>query len=122
MADKQKLIRITYNPQFSASVSKTVLLREQQNVMIGNSVRTEYVPTIKGLPTEFTIEKGEIKEVTLEQFKQLYELGFIDTPEDIAERRRKLNEVENQVGVNPREYKMASSLAHLYDENFTLVE
>ena len=114
MADKQKLIRITYNPQFSASVSKTVLLREQQNVMIGNTVRTEYVPTIKGLPTEFTIEKGEIK--------QLYELGFIDTPEDIAERRKKLNEVEDQVGVNPREYKMASSLAHLYDENFTLVE
>ena len=80
MADKQKLIRITYNPQFSASVSKTVLLREQQNVMVGNAVRTEYVPTIKGLPTEFTIEKGEIKEVTLEQFKQLFHQEEIDFP------------------------------------------
>lgn len=123
MAKKQnKLIQITYNPQFSAAESKTVLLREQQQTVVGNSVRRDYVPVIEGLPTEFTIKKGEIKEVTLEQFKALYELGLIDTPEDIAKRRSEINKVENQVGVNPREYKMAGQLAPLFNENFTLVE
>ena len=123
MAKKQqKLIQITYNPQFSAAESKTVLLREQQQTIVGNAVRRDYVPVIEGLPTEFTIKKGEIKEVTLEQFKALYELGLIDTPEDIAQRRAEINKVENQVGVNPREYKMAGQLAPLFNENFTLVE
>jgi len=123
MAKKQqKLIQITYNPQFSAAESKTVLLREQQQTVVGNAVRRDYVPVIEGLPTEFTIKKGEIKEVTLEQFKALYELGLIDTPEDIEERRAEINKVESQVGVNPREYKMAGQLAPLFNENFTLVE
>lgn len=123
MAKKQqKLIQITYNPQFSAAESKTVLLREQQQTVVGNAVRRDYVPVIEGLPTEFTIKKGEIKEVTLEQFKALYKLGLIDTPEDIAKRRAEINKVENQVGVNPREYKMAGQLAPLFNENFTLVE
>ena len=123
MAKKQqKLIQITYNPQFSAAESKTVLLREQQQTVVGNAVRRDYVPVIEGLPTEFTIKKGEIKEVTLEQFKALYELGLIDTPEDIKQRRAEINKVESQVGVNPREYKMAGQLAPLFNENFTLVE
>ena len=101
---------------------KTIVIREPQTVAGGNAMRTEQVPIIPGLPTEFTIKKGEIKEVTLEQFKALYELGYIDTPEDIAKRKRDINAVADQAGVNPREYKMAGTLSHLYVENFTLVE
>lgn len=124
MAKKQddRKLQITFNPQFSAAEQKTILLREPQTVAVGNAMRTEQVPIIPGLPTEFTIKKGEIKEVTLEQFKALYELGYIDTPEDIAKRKRDINAVANQAGVNPREYKMAGTLSHLYVENFTLVE
>lgn len=124
MAKKQddRKLQITFNPQFSAAEQKTVLLREPQTVAVGNAMRTEQVPIIPGLPTEFTIKKGEIKEVTLEQFKALYELGYIDTPEDIAKRKMDINAVADQAGVNPREYKMAGTLSHLYVENFTLVE
>lgn len=124
MAKKQddKKLQITFNPQFSAAEQKTILLREPQTVAVGNAMRTEQVPIIPGLPTEFTIKKGEIKEVTLEQFKALYELGYIDTPEDIAKRKMDINAVADQAGVNPREYKMAGTLSHLYVENFTLVE
>lgn len=124
MAKKQddRKLQITFNPQFSAAEQKTILLREPQTVAVGNAMRTEQVPIIPGLPTEFTIKKGEIKEVTLEQFKALYELGYIDTPEDIAKRQRDINAVADQAGVNPREYKMAGTLSHLYVENFTLVE
>ncbi len=124
MAKKQddRKLQITFNPQFSAAEQKTILLREPQTVAVGNAMRTEQVPIIPGLPTEFTIKKGEIKEVTLEQFKALYELGYIDTPEDIAKRKMDINAVADQAGVNPREYKMAGTLSHLYVENFTLVE
>lgn len=124
MAKKQddRKLQITFNPQFSAAEQKTILLREPQTVAVGNAMRTEQVPIIPGLPTEFTIKKGEIKDVTLEQFKALYELGYIDTPEDIAKRKRDINAVADQAGVNPREYKMAGTLSHLYVENFTLVE
>ena len=124
MAKKQddRKLQITFNPQFSAAEQKTILLREPQTVAVGNAMRTEQVPIIPGLPTEFTIKKGEIKEVTLEQFKALYELGYIDTPEDIAKRKRDINAVADQAGVNPREYKMAGTLSHLYVENFTLME
>ena len=124
MAKKQddRKLQITFNPQFSAAEQKTILLREPQTVAVGNAMRTEQVPIIPGLPTEFTIKKGEIKEVTLEQFKALYELGYIDTPEDIAKRKRDINAVADQAGVNRREYKMAGTLSHLYVENFTLVE
>ena len=124
MAKKQddRKLQITFNHQFSAAEQKTILLREPQTVAVGNAMRTEQVPIIPGLPTEFTIKKGEIKEVTLEQFKALYELGYIDTPEDIAKRKRDINAVADQAGVNPREYKMAGTLSHLYVENFTLVE
>lgn len=120
--NKDKKIQITFNPQFSVAESKTVLLREVDTVVNGNHIRKKYVPAIDGLPTELTIKKGEIVEVTHEQFKALYEMGYIDTPEDIKERRKARNAVNTQAGVNPREYKMSASLAHLYDDNFVLVE
>lgn len=119
---KAKKIQITFNPQFSVAESKTILLREVETVVNGNHIRKKHVPAIDGLPTELTIKKGEIYEVTHEQFKALYEMGYIDTPEDIKERRKARNAINTQVGVNPREYKMSGSLAHLYDDNFVLVE
>lgn len=117
-----KKLRITFNPQFSAAEQKTVLLKEPQTVAVGSSIRTEYIPSIPGLPMEFTIEKGEIKEVTLEQFKALYERGLIDTPEDIAKRKVEIQSVADQAGQDPRRFKMAGQLSHLYVENFILVE
>ena len=44
-------------------------------VAVGNTVKTEYNVKIPGLPPVLTLEKGEKMEVTLEQFKALYELG-----------------------------------------------
>ena len=119
---KSKEIQITFKPQFSAAQQKKILLREAETVVIGNSVSKKYKPKIEGLPTELTIKKGEKYTVTKEQFKALYEMGYIDTPEDIQERKRARNAVNTQAGVNPREYKMSASLAHLYEDNFVLVE
>lgn len=85
---KVKKLQITYNPRFSPSEKKTVILREPVQVAVGNTFKTEYKPIIDGLPTSINHWKSEKKEVTLEQFKKLYELGYIDTPEDNEEREK----------------------------------
>jgi hypothetical protein len=119
---KSKKIQITYKPRFSASIRKSINLKQPKTVAVGDSLRTDYEPKIEGLPMVLTIEKDEIYEVTEEQFKALYEMGFIDTPEDIEERERQRMMVNNQAGANPREFIVAKSRADLYEDNFILVE
>lgn len=119
-ADKK--LQITYEPRFSASLKKTIILREPVQVAVGNTFKTEYKSKIEGLPPVITLEKGEIMEVTLEQFKALYELGYIDTPEDIEERERERLKYNTQPGADPRAFKLAANRAYLYEDNFILKE
>ena len=101
---KAKKLQITYKPQFSASTKKTINLKQPKTVAVGDNLRTEYEPKIKGLPMVLTLEAGEILEVTPEQFKALFEMGYIDTPEDIEKRERQRMMINNQAGANPREF------------------
>lgn len=117
-----KKLQITYKPQFSASTKKTINLKQPKTVAVGDNLRTEYEPKIKGLPMVLTLEAGEILEVTPEQFKALFEMGYIDTPEDIEKRERQRMMINNQAGANPREFVVAKSRADLYEDNFILVE
>ena len=119
---KAKKLQITYEPRFSASQKKTIILREPVQVAVGNTFKTEYKSKIEGLPPVLTLEKGEKMEVTLDQFKALYELGYIDTPEDIAERERERLKYNTQPGADPRTFKVAAKRSHLYEDNFILVE
>lgn len=119
---KAKKLQITYKPQFSASTKKTINLKQPKTVAVGDNLRTEYEPKIKGLPMVLTLEAGEILEVTPEQFKALFEMGYIDTPEDIEKRERQRMMINNQAGANPREFVVAKSRADLYEDNFILVE
>lgn len=119
---KDKKIQITFSPRFSAAQKKSINLKQPKTVAVGDSLRTEYEPKIEGLPMVLTLEAGEVFEVTEEQFKQLFEMGFIDTPEDIEERERQRMMVNNQAGANPREFIVAKSRANLYEDNFILVE
>lgn len=115
-------VKITYDPKFSASTQKTVLLRKEVKKIVGDTVEAEFVPRIEGLPMKLIIQKGEVKEVTMDQLKALYELGEFEFPQQFAERERKIQEVSNQAGVNPQDYKLSSSLSSLYNEVFTLAE
>lgn len=117
-----KKLQITYKPQFSASTKKTINLKQPKTVAVGDNLRTEYEPKIKGLPMVLTLEAGEVLEVTPEQFKALFEMGYIDTPEDIEKRERQRMMINNQAGANPREFVVAKSRADLYEDNFILVE
>lgn len=119
---KDKKIQITYEPKFSASTKKSINLKQPKTVVVGDNLKTEYEPKIEGLPLVLTLEAGEVMEVTQEQFKALYEMGYIDTPEDIQERERQRMAINTQAGVNPREFIVAKSRANLYEDNFILVE
>ena len=119
---KAKKLQITYEPRFSASEKKTIILREPVQVAVGNTFKTEYKSKIEGLPPVITLEKGEKMEVTLEQFKALYELGFIDTPEDIEKREQERLKYNTQPGADPRTFKLAANRAYLYEDNFILKE
>ena len=119
---QEKKLQITYEPRFSASLKKTIILREPVQVAVGNTFKTEYKSKIEGLPPVITLEKGEVMEVTLEQFKALYELGYIDTPEDIEERERERLKYNTQPGADPRTFKLAANRAYLYEDNFILKE
>ena len=121
-AKQPKMIPITFKPQFSAATHKTVNLKTPKETLVGGQIRIEYEPQIEGLPLEFTIEKDEVKEVTLEQFKALYERGEIDTPESIKERERKRLMLSNQAGTNPREFVVAKNRAELYQDGFVLAD
>lgn len=63
---KAKQLQITYEPRFSASEKKTIILREPVQVAVGDTVKTEYKNKVDGLPPVLTLEKGEKFSVTLE--------------------------------------------------------
>lgn len=118
----EKLIQITFKPQFSAATKKTINLKKPITKVVGGDTRTEYESQIPGLPPEFTIHKDEVVEVTFEQFKALYERGEIDTPESIAERDRQRLMLGNQVGVNPKEFVVAKYRTELYQDGLVLAD
>lgn len=118
----EELIKITFKPQFSAAQRKTINLKKPITKVVGGQTIIEYESQIPGLPTEFTIEKDEVKEITFEQFKALYERGEIDTPDDVAERDRQRLLLGNQVGVNPKEFVVAKYRTELYRDGFVLAD
>ena len=46
-----------------------------------------YVPAIEGLPIDFIVKKGEIVEVTQDQFKALQDRGHVETDEEYQARQ-----------------------------------
>lgn len=117
---KEETVKITFNPLYSAAQQKTVLLRTKQVRRYGDTLKDMYVPTIDGLPMTFTVKKGEIKEITIEQFKKLYELGLIETPEDIELRKKQMKNIPVQRGIDPQ-VKTTAELNDIYKDKFVQV-
>lgn len=109
-------VKITFHPQFSAATETTLFLREEQTELVGNTIRKSYKPLVEGLPSVFTVHKDEIVEITSDQFLQLYKLGYVDTPQDLARKKAEFNSVGTQSGVDPKDHRSAESLAHLYQD------
>ena len=80
-------IKLTFRPIFSAATTFTAYLQHRvQRVNNGNEVMVDE-PIIEGLPGILTVKAGEIITVTQEQLDKLAELGFVESEEQVADRK-----------------------------------
>lgn len=80
-------IKLTFRPIFSAATTFTAYLQHRvQRVNNGNEVMVDE-PIIEGLPGILTVKAGEIITVTQEQLDKLTELGFVESEEQVADRK-----------------------------------
>ena len=80
-------IKLTFRPIFSAATNFTAYLQEKvKRVHHGDEVMVDQ-PIIEGLPGILTVKAGEIITVTQEQLDKLVELGFVESEEQVADRK-----------------------------------
>ena len=80
-------IQLTFRPVFSAATNFTAYLQEKvKRVNNGNEIMVD-VPIIEGLPGILTVKAGEIITVTQAQLDKLTELGFVESEEQVADRK-----------------------------------
>lgn len=80
-------IKLTFRPVFSAATNFTAYLQHKvQRVSNGNEIMVDE-PIIEGLPGILTVKAGEIITVTQEQLDKLVELGFVESEEQVADRK-----------------------------------
>ena len=86
-AKKSKNIQLTFRPVFSAATNFTAYLQQKvTRVNNGNEMIVD-IPMIEGLPGILTVKAGEVITVTEEQLKQLTDLGFVESEDQVADRR-----------------------------------
>lgn len=84
---KSKNIQLTFRPVFSAATNFTAYLQQKvTRVNNGNETIVD-VPIIEGLPGILTVKAGEVIAVTEEQLKQLTDLGFVESEDQVADRK-----------------------------------
>ena len=80
-------IKLTFRPIFSAATNFTAYLQEKvKRVHHGDEVMVD-TPIIEGLPGILTVKSGEVITVTQEQLDKLVELGFVESEEQVADRK-----------------------------------
>ena len=80
-------IKLTFRPIFSAATNFTAYLQEKvKRVHHGDEVMVDE-PIIEGLPGILTVKAGEVITVTSEQLDKLIELGFVESEEQVADRK-----------------------------------
>lgn len=91
-----KKIKLTFAPILGAAAQFSALLREKTiKTEYGNEIAS-YTPAIEGLPIKLTVQKGEVIEVTEEQFKALQDLGHAETDEEYKAREKFIKNMSSQ--------------------------
>lgn len=78
-------IKLTFAPIMSAANVFRILLRKKEVKRVRGSDITVNTPLIEGLPMKLVVAKGEIIEVTPEQFEQLK--PWVETDEEYQKRQ-----------------------------------
>lgn len=84
---QDKKVKLTFRPIFSAATNFTAYLQRKQKIVDNGNELLVDKPIIEGLPGVLTVRAGEIIEVTLEQLEQLIELQFVESEEQISNRK-----------------------------------
>lgn len=93
---KSKTVKLTFAPIMGAAIQYKALLREKViKKAYGKEVIT-YQPAIEGLPVDFVVKKGEIVEVTEEQYLQLQERGHVESDEEYKKRQEFIDNLDSQ--------------------------
>ena len=80
-------IKLTFRPLFSAATNFTAYLQKKvKRVHNGDEVMVD-IPLIEGLPGVLTVKAGEIITVNQDQFDRLVEFGFVESEEQVADRK-----------------------------------
>jgi hypothetical protein len=80
-------VKLTFRPVFSAATNFTAYLQKKvKRVNNGNEIMVD-VPIIEGLPGILTVKAGEIITVTQAQLDKLIELGFVESEDQVADRK-----------------------------------
>lgn len=80
-------VKLTFRPVFSAATNFTAYLQEKKKrVNNGNEIMVD-TPIIEGLPGILTVKAGEIIDVTAEQLEKLIALGFVESEDQVSDRK-----------------------------------
>jgi len=102
---------LTFSPQYSAKRSITLILKKKvENIINGQKVITT-VPAVDGLPEKWTIRYNQRVPVTKNQFRQLYEQGWIAKTGETKEQRELFESIE---GTFPEEFSVSHG-RNMYD-------
>lgn len=84
---KNDNVQLTFKPIFSAATSFTAYLQQKTKKVHNGDEMMVDTPIIDGLPGVLTIHAGEIITVTQSQLDQLIDLGFVESEEQVADRK-----------------------------------
>jgi len=84
---KPKKIQLTFAPIMSAAQKFRVLLRKREMKKVHGREVPVYSPLIEGLPMKLVVEKGQVIEVTQEQFEELQNRNWVETDEEYKRRQ-----------------------------------
>lgn len=93
---KTSKVKLTFAPIMGAAAQYKALLREKEIKKDYGREVASYVPAIEGLPIDFIVKKGEIVEVTQDQFAELQRRGHVETDEEYKERQKFIDNLNAQ--------------------------
>lgn len=89
-------IQLTFSPVLSAATQYKMLLRKKTEKEVNGQMVLVTAPLIEGLPVEVVVKKGQILNVTRQQFEELKALGYVESDEDYARRQAYIDSLPAQ--------------------------
>lgn len=98
----KRIYEVTYEPGFSASQVYVLKLTKDEIQSVNGKDERVKVPMFKSLPSKIRINRGEVIELTKEQYDDLRSINQIETRKEREERLKKSDDVPKQSGVDPQ--------------------